>query len=503
MPEGNSLEHIRTFLTKIHTKESHCVIRPSDGEYMVLQGLNFNNIDNWHFNGVGSLKKDLHSAISTAAKTPDTYIGIPCPCCNNDILSWYCNEFGLTKNNTTYANLYCNRNWPFFIQYMTTEQVPFYFIGPKVSNKEHELNILDHFITDEFLVNNWDSQKLDVSARLREWMKGKQGVFCFSVGPIAKIWASELFREFPGNIMIDIGSSFDKFIKGSSNRDYANGIKFSNLVCDFKDSLKEDTKTPTEDNQPPTADITVVLTVYRRPHTLIQQLDAVQNQSVPPQSIIIWKNQYDGITLPEIPEHLMKNVSIIDSGKNFGVWARFAVSLLANTPYVCVFDDDTIPGRRWFENCLNSMKIREGLMGTIGLVFHTNNYWEYNRVGWDSKNNCNNKDLTEVDIVGHSWFFKREWLCDLWSIAPDYSKFLTYGEDIAFAAFLQKKGIPTLVPPHPHGQWDLFGSHPQLAWKYGSEEVGIWAKPESSSRFPELLDFFIKNHGFKLLHSRL
>ena len=248
--------------------------------------------------------------------------------------------------------------------------------------------------------------------------------------------------------------------------------------------------------------ITAILTVYRRPHTLVQQLAAIQNQSVPPSQIFIWKNQYDGIDLPEIPQELMKNVSIINSSKNFGVWARFAVGLLASSTYIAVFDDDTIPGSRWFENCLVSMNRREGLYGTIGLVFHADDYWQYHRVGWDDRHNCNNSQTVEVDIVGHAWFFKREWLCDLWSFAPDYSKFLTHGEDIAFSAFLQKKGIPTLVPPHPPGQLDLFGSHPNLGWQYGSEEVGIWAKPESSSRFPELLKLFIDTFGFRLLHSR-
>jgi hypothetical protein len=507
MLTGNSLQHIYQLLKRIYAKESCCIIRPSDGEYMVLRGDNFHNIDNWHFNGVGTLKQDLHNAIQKAAKTPNTYVGIPCPCDNIEIMDYYCKTFDLTKANTTYANLFCNRNWPLFIQYIVGEKVPIYFIGPPIENNQHGLNIQGHFQTDPFLVNQWDEKKQEVSAQLREWMRDKQGIFCFSVGPIAKIWASELFREFPGNIMLDIGSAFDKLIKGSSNRDYANGVRFHTLVCDFGSALDKYTApvnptptTPSSSEEP--TDITAILTVFRRPHTLVQQLEALQTKTVKPKEIYIWKNSYEGITLPDIPEHLRKNVSIIDSQKNFGVWARFALGLLANTTYVAVFDDDTIPGSRWFENCLQSMKVREGLMGSIGLVFHANDYWQYHRVGWDEKNRCNNSELTEVDIVGHAWFFKREWLCDLWSFAPDYNKFLTYGEDIAFSAFLQKKGIPTLVPPHPTGQWDLFGSHPHLAWRYGSEEVGIWNKPESSSRFPELLQLFVQKYGFHLLHTR-
>ena len=54
--------------------------------------------------------------------------------------------------------------------------------------------------------------------------------------------------------------------------------------------------------------ITAVLTLYKRPHTLIEQLEAVQTQSIPPSKVIIWKNNADTIEIPEIPKYLMKNV---------------------------------------------------------------------------------------------------------------------------------------------------------------------------------------------------
>jgi hypothetical protein len=56
--------------------------------------------------------------------------------------------------------------------------------------------------------------------------------------------------------------------------------------------------------------ITAVLTLYKRPHTLIEQLYAVQNQSVPPENIIIWKNYAEGVVIPEIPIELKKNEHI-------------------------------------------------------------------------------------------------------------------------------------------------------------------------------------------------
>jgi hypothetical protein len=43
--------------------------------------------------------------------------------------------------------------------------------------------------------------------------------------------------------------------------------------------------------------ITAVLTLYKRPHTLIEQLEAIQTQSIPPSKVIIkllylFKNRY-------------------------------------------------------------------------------------------------------------------------------------------------------------------------------------------------------------------
>jgi GT2 family glycosyltransferase len=151
--------------------------------------------------------------------------------------------------------------------------------------------------------------------------------------------------------------------------------------------------------------ITAVLTLYKRPYTLIEQIIALKKQSIPPENIIIWKNYSEGIEMPKIPDNLNKNIIVIESSKNFGVWARFYVGLLVNSMYICVFDDDTIPGKDWFKNCLDTMNTHCGLLGTIGLRFKKgNNYSHYPRIGWDGPNN----NVEQVDIVGHSWFFKRE-----------------------------------------------------------------------------------------------
>jgi GT2 family glycosyltransferase len=242
--------------------------------------------------------------------------------------------------------------------------------------------------------------------------------------------------------------------------------------------------------------ITAILTVYKRPYSLIEQLQAVQNQSVSPDHIIIWKNAADDVVLPNIPADLNKNVTVINSSSNFGVWARFAVGLLANTEFICVFDDDTIPQENWFKNCLDTMKVKEGLLGTIGIRFNEGSVYSGPRFGWDKPND----EIEEVDIVGHAWFFKRVWLSYLWQFMPDYNIFLRCGEDIAFSYMLQKAGIKTYVPPHPVNDISMYGSQPELATMYGNDgRASIALSPGMMERFNVVLKNFIENMGFKTI----
>ena len=245
--------------------------------------------------------------------------------------------------------------------------------------------------------------------------------------------------------------------------------------------------------------ITAILNLYKRPYTLIEQLTAVQNQSVPPTKIIIWKNFAEGIELPSIPSELMKNVTIIQSSENYGVWARFTPGLLVNTEYVCIFDDDTIPQRKWFENCLNTQKTHPGLLGAIGLCFYEGNRYIYGaRYGWDGP--CDTP--VEVDIVGHSWFFRQEWLGILWQFKPNYDIMLKAGEDIAFSYMLQKNGIKTYVPPHPKDDIEMYGSHPEKAWKYGNDSAAISIHQSSLFTFDSILTNMIDNLGFETIANR-
>jgi len=198
------------------------------------------------------------------------------------------------------------------------------------------------------------------------------------------------------------------------------------------------------------ADITVILNMYRRPSNMPMQIKAIKEQTVKPKQVWTWINAHEDNE--NFNRDSLDVDRIFDNDHNWKFYGRFAAALLADTEYVVVFDDDTIPGNRWFENCLNTMKTHEGMLGTHGLTQVDEHSWSVKRSGWPSKN----EDVERVDYVGHCWFFKREWLQYLWKEKPPM---WGNGEDMNFSYAIQRyAGLQTYVPPHPEDEPALHGS---------------------------------------------
>ena len=188
---------------------------------------------------------------------------------------------------------------------------------------------------------------------------------------------------------------------------------------------------------------------------------------------------------------------------------RFAFALNAKSEYICIFDDDTIPGRKWLENCYNTIQTREGLLGTIGLLYQNPfppdnpncSYYEYyERVGWANPN----EEIKQVDLVGHSWFFKKEWLSDYWREQPN-PKYNLCGEDMHFSYMLQKyRNLPTFVPSHPKNDTEMWGSIKGSI--YGADENSMWETNKTTfTGLPfrhAMHDYFVEQRkkGWKLIN---
>lgn len=236
---GNSVEHLKYFMNKLDKKEPFSIIRPNDGEFMILNGKYFITQDRWKFNG-GTIQKDLYNAIYLSSLTPNAYIGIPCQACwNNGDTQWYINTFNLTKQNLTYGNIVCNKNWKIFTDYLINTKIPLYYIGPG-KEKTDKINVIDRYNIDEYQIERWDTEKTEFIANVEKWIDNKleneknTKLFMFSAGPLSKILVANMFLKYPQHQFIDCGSALDLYMKGYSNRPYLDqNHPYSKIICDY------------------------------------------------------------------------------------------------------------------------------------------------------------------------------------------------------------------------------------------------------------------------------
>lgn len=247
-------------------------------------------------------------------------------------------------------------------------------------------------------------------------------------------------------------------------------------------------------------EITVILNSYKRPY-MEEQYEAIMAQTVKPKNVWVWSNS------PEEGRFrgnnaVTKTTPSVLCNTNFGVWARFAFALNADTEYVCIFDDDTIPGPRWFENCLETMKTHEGLLGTIGVIYDSEETIgvparRYRRVGWGTPN----ESVERADIVGHSWFFKREWLSAYWRELPPPGM-TTVGEDMHFSYTIQKYlGLNTYVPPHPKSSPEMWGSTKGSLYGTDSSALSMGPKVDAWSMQMDSYYKYLISKGFRIINA--
>jgi hypothetical protein len=245
--------------------------------------------------------------------------------------------------------------------------------------------------------------------------------------------------------------------------------------------------------------ITVVLNGFKRPHTLKEQYAALKQQTVQDFDIMLWINLVDSTSL-EFDQSIINDCNSIISNTNFGVWGRFTAALNARTKYVCVIDDDTIPGKKWLENCLNTIQTHRGVLSTRGVVAnlgHDLSYpapASYTAVGW-----CNpNEKAVRVDMGCHSWFFEKTWIRAFFAEMPDIFP-MRYGEDMHLSYAVKKHfDLNTYVPPHPANDLDMWGSMPKTAMSYGTDSAAVSWSAEANQGMNKYWNF-IRQMGYPII----
>lgn len=217
--------------------------------------------------------------------------------------------------------------------------------------------------------------------------------------------------------------------------------------------------------------ITTILNSYRRPvQNIADQVKALREQTIPPDEIWLWRNYHD-----DSKDHDYSGLDIdriTTNDYNWKFYGRFTYALMARTTHIAFFDDDTIPGKQWLENCLDVIKIAPALLGTVGIILREPSYFNHVRVGFPSLN----EKTIRVDLVGHAWFLETRFLPFMWFDSPPS---LDNGEDIHLSHMLQKYcKMPTYCPPHPANNLEMHGS-------IRAEELGVDDKAASCIAGPK------------------
>ncbi|KGI55205.1 glycosyltransferase family A protein [Campylobacter sp. MIT 97-5078] len=482
---------------KLYRKENFSLLRYGDGEKAIMIGENFNAQEGWSFQD----NKDFSKALLASLEINDERFiyGVSCPCCDEVATCWY--QTHIKSKNLSFANIFVNINHRRFKEYFEKLSEDAVLIANyRAKDKQiGNLNIIKHYeISDDCNVFFQEDLENLINKIKKDFADRQNLLFVVSAGPLAEIIIHSLFSYNPNNRYIDFGSSIDFYFKsGKAGNKGAQALR--PYMIPGNEYAERNCVMPIYEDK---LNVSVVLNLYKRPQALKEQLKAIQNQSLKPKEILLYQDGvFEGI---EIPKDIEKEFDLIEISKeNKGVWERFKFAQKrANSNLVCVFDDDTIPGKDFLANCFSQMQKQEGggLYGAVGIVLKNAKNYPVNdffRLGWVMPN----KIRAEVDFVGHAWFFKKEWLKLLFEDTQSLQDYKLVGEDIAFSLVLQRKNIRTFVPPHPHRNPNLWGSNPNLGLKYINDKAAISNNKHNQKRMNEALQEAI-NLGFKLLIDR-
>ena len=473
---------------KIKNNENFALLRYGDGERAIMTGRSVKAQEGWVSPDYVS---ELGNALlSTLNVLEDNFIyGISCPCCDRSAYYWYSTR--IKSKNRTFANIFVNRNYKKFIENFEKLNRDAVVIGNfrGENSKIGNLNVLKYYSVPDDCFQFWKNEAPAFIESIKKDFSDKNNLlYVVSAGPMSEPIIYELYKNNPNNCYIDFGSSIDKYIHKKQTRPYEKpDNKYAKRNCVMPNPRITD------------FDVSVILTLYKRPENLEIQLNAINNQTLKPKEILLFQDKPasgDEVMLPE--EIYKKFDNVKKAASNIGVWGRFDFARQSKSQYVCLFDDDTIPGSQWLENCFDCMQKQEGLYGTIGILMKKPQdypFKNYIRIGWSAP--C--KKSMKVDFLGHSWFLKKEWLDCMFDDTEKLQVYKYAGEDMTLSAKVKMLcNINTFVPPHPLKNQELWGSLNKYAVHLGTNKAAVSLNSDNLTLMNKAMKDLLKM-GFKPL----
>jgi len=217
--------------------------------------------------------------------------------------------------------------------------------------------------------------------------------------------------------------------------------------------------------------ISVIIDTCKQVNHLTEQIKTICSQTIKPHEIIIWNNS------------LQQSIDL-DSGtsNNSNKWSKFFAAFNCTGKYICIVNDNILLDENWFKNCLNRMKLKKGVYGTIGYRFSYNSWNIYEKIGYLSSSDNSDNEAIEVDVIKYNWIFKKKWLSNFIKDLPNLQKFKMWDEDIHFSYILRKyKNIQSYVIP------------------YQKNNIGTCAYESIDNTFDETYRYYVYGMGYHLV----
>ena len=234
-----------------------------------------------------------------------------------------------------------------------------------------------------------------------------------------------------------------------------------------------------------TDEVTVLINGFLRPENIQKVVDALRKQTLPPAKILVYYTK----PTKDFKVPFIEGIDFIVSEEDRGLPGRFAVGLVARTPYLCIMDDDLVPGEKWLESTVNLLKDTNSVICGYGMRYDDEdmNDLRAKRFGDHGEHNDNPES---VDVCGHCFLMKKEWLKYFWMEEPLDWKI---SDDIHLSYTLKKYGnISLLVSPHPEGDksvWSNTDTTLGLGFRAlharKDEDTQVWKDPKKTNSWED------------------
>lgn len=222
---------------------------------------------------------------------------------------------------------------------------------------------------------------------------------------------------------------------------------------------------------PPT--FSVIITLYKRKNYLAEQYRAIIAQS--PLEIIYIINE-NHIAPEFVRKATSSSVKIVHSQINT-LYSRFALAYIARGEYVCVLDDDIIPGSRWFANAIRASRAWNAMAVASGRLYNPAGRLGFFTIAvpYASQNPLEDVSCAETDILCdwgcNAYLFRRDW-CGYLTGQMRYNDALKTYDDMQSAISLYMLGgIRCVAPMQP--EWDA-SLRASIKQEYGNDDNALW-----------------------------